>query len=492
MKRALIYIVVLIMFLCTAPVAPISFAGTVDKDTTWFDPDDKQNNYKISTEAQLLGLASLVNEEQTDNWKNTRLEHFEGVTFTLTRDIELTQTWTPIGLDDSVNFCGIFDGNGHTISGLNVRGSYDGSGLFGYLSGEVRNLNVVGNNKSLTSSCGGIAGTLSDTGKIIDCTSDVKVKGLDKCGGIVGNNEGGTVEGCINLGNVSGTYKVGGIVGENRGGTINECGNQGKIKSTRRGVATYGTGGVSGRSISENAKITSCYNTGEIHSNTEATGGVVGYMSTKGSTLKDSYNTGTINIDIKTSDKKMSPAYVGGVVGIAGVVGIEIRNCYSTGMINNPDISGGIIGRYRNITEVKDPHRYIKNNYYISKALSSGFGLIDNPKDDYIDKAAKGVSEANMHNLASSLSAAYMKGSGAFSNYGYPVLRWQKPIVTTSKEFFKDIPSEKQKLFDKYLISTAGNKAYGQVLMDVLAPQNSTSNGFMVYMDAQERFDEFK
>lgn len=439
MRRALIFYAASVLFLSSFAAAPVSFAGSAIKDTTWFDLNNLQTNYRISTENQLIGLCSLVNEEQRDQWKPSRVEHFEGVTFTLTKDIVLTKPWIPIGTDDSAYFAGIFDGNGHTISGLDVNTSYGGSGLFGYLSGEVRNLHVKGKNESFDSNSGGIAGILTNSGKVINCTSSVNVQGLDKCGGIVGNNEGGTIEGCINIGNISGTYKIGGIVGENWNGVVTDCSNEGKVKSIRRGVATYGTGGVAGRSVSADAKVTKCHNTGKIYSNTEATGGVVGYMNGSGATINKCYNTGTINISIKTSDKEISPAFAGGIVGIVGTNGVTIRNCYNTGMINNPDISGGIIGRYRNDSEYKIYNDHLANNYYLSRAFSLGIGLIDNTQDNNLDKAVKGVSATKMHN-----------------------------------------------------IQNAGSQIYGQVLLDLLSPKRLTSNAFALYMEAQDKIEELK
>ncbi len=471
MKRALIFVIALTLLLSTAAAAPISFAGTVDKDTTWFDPYNQKKNYKISTEEQLIGLCSLVNEEQKDIWKPTRVEHFEGVTFELVNDIKLTQPWTPIGIDDTAYFAGVFDGNGHTISGLDVHYSYRCSGLFGYLPGEVRELNVMGKNISYDSNSGGIAGVLADTGKIIDCTSDVEVKGLDKCGGIVGNIEGGTVEDCVNTGSISGTYKIGGIAGENWGGSILKSGNKGNIKSTRRGVATYGTGGVAGRSVSSDAEIIECYNTGSIDSNTEATGGIVGYMNAVGSAIEDCYNTGNIKINVKSSDKEITPAYVGGIVGIAGTNGVIISNCYNTGMLQNPDITGGIIGRYRNITENNVLDRYIINNYYVSRAFSTGIGLIDDPKDDHIDKAVAGISNAKMYKLMS---------------------RWQEPVTSAEKQYFDEIPVEIQKRFDRYLEENADKIQYGTTIMNILSPQNLTTNASKLYMEAQYKIEELK
>lgn len=439
MKRALIFVITLALLVSTAAAAPVSFAGSIKKDTTWFDPYDQKDRYRISTEAQLIGLCSLVNEEQADMWKPSRVEHFEGVTIELIKDIELTQPWTPIGIDDTAYFAGVFDGNGHTISGMDVKYSYGCSGLFGYLSGEVRRLNVSGKNESHDSNSGGIAGILSSTGRIVDCGTDVNVKGLDKCGGIVGNIEGGTVEGCTNIGNISGTHKIGGVAGENRGGRISESSNKGTIKSTRRGVATYGTGGVAGRSVSSDALVTDCYNTGEIHSNTEATGGVVGYMNGSGSTVTNCYNTGTITISIKSSDKEISPVYAGGVIGIAGTNGIEIRNCYNTGMINNPDISGGIIGRYRNDPEYKVKSDYIANNHYLSRAFTAGIGLVDDPGSGSLDKAAKGVSGTKMLNIQNS-----------------------------------------------------GDRIYGQVILDILSPKRVTENASEIYTEAKDKIEELK
>ena len=201
----------------------------VEKDTSWFDYYDQQDTYEISTEADLLGLASLVNEQQVDKWKPTRLENFEGITFVLTRDIKLTSSdWSPIGTGGASYFAGIFDGNGHTISGLEIDIESGSAGLFGYLVGTVKDLTVEGNISSGDGNCGGIAGILADTGQITGCSANVSVSGRDKVGGIAGYNDG-EIESCMNYGSISGAYKVGGIVGENWGGTVNMCGNRGDI-----------------------------------------------------------------------------------------------------------------------------------------------------------------------------------------------------------------------------------------------------------------------
>lgn len=493
LKRIVALLIALIFTTCTVLTAPVSYADKVEvKDTSWFNYKNPKKEYKISTEAQLLGLASLVNEEQTDVWKPTRLESFEGVTFVLTRDIKLTGTWTPIGRDDSANFAGIFDGNGHTISNVNVTTSFGHSGFFGYLTGEVKNLNLDGANKSFDSNCGGVVGTLTSTARVTNCISNIDITGNDKTGGIVGNNEGGIIEQCLNLGDVSGTYKVGGVVGENWGGKVIESGNRGDIKSSKRGVGTYGTGGVAGRSVSAEALIEECYNVGEINSNTEATGGVVGYINATGSTVTDSYNTGAINIKIKDSNKKLTNAVVGGVVGIAGVNGVKVRNCYNAGMTNGADIAGGIIGKYLNETEFKIDERNIKNNYYVSISYKSGIGFVEDEKDKNIDRATRGTSAGGAHNLTSSLSAAFMKDTGVYGNNGYPVLRWQQPVNVVEKEYFKGIPNNIQNKLDKYLVETADKNNYGEIMLKIFIPQSLTNNAFIIYNEAKDNIDNIK
>lgn len=511
LKRIVALLIALIFTTCTVLTAPVSYADKYDKtkfkgrsedservsiidgkDTSWFNYKNPKKEYKISTEAQLIGLCSLVNEEQIDVWKPTRVESFEGVTFVLTRDIELTEAWTPIGRDDSVNFAGTFDGNGHTISNVNITTSFGHSGFFGYLTGEVKNLNIEGKNKSNDSNCGGVVGTLSETGKVLDCTSNIDIVGNDKTGGIVGNNEGGIIEGCVNFGDVSGTYKVGGVVGENWGGTVIESGNRGAVKSSKRGVGTYGTGGVAGRSVSAEALIEECYNVGEITSNTEATGGVVGYINATGSTVSDSYNTGAINIKLKDSKKKLTEAIVGGVVGIAGVNGVKVRNCYNAGMSNGADIAGGVIGEYLNETEIKIDERYINNNYYVSMSYKTGIGLVEDEDDKNIDKATKGTSAGGAHNLTTSLSVAFMKDTGVYGNNGYPVLRWQQPINVVEKEYFKGMPEDKQKNLDKYLVDTADSDLYGEIMLKVFVPQSLTTNAFILYNEVRDNIEELK
>ena len=120
--------------------------------------------YEISTAEQLAGLAKLVNGGN----------NFSGKTIKLTADIDLNnQAWTPIGNgDNSFAFSGTFDGDGYTISGLNVPDT-NAPGLFGYIFGTVQNLIVKGSvtvGENADDGCGEGGGVVCDNnGTVQNC-----------------------------------------------------------------------------------------------------------------------------------------------------------------------------------------------------------------------------------------------------------------------------------------------------------------------------------
>ena len=124
-------------------------------DTSWFTKDKTEARYAISTPEQLAGFAQLVTDA-------AHPDRFRGVMISLTNDIVLNDTanwenwrakppkntWEPIGKEGSpvsgyCPFAGVFNGNGHTISGMYVNEMENQSrkrkegGLFCYISGAV-------------------------------------------------------------------------------------------------------------------------------------------------------------------------------------------------------------------------------------------------------------------------------------------------------------------------------------------------------------------
>lgn len=447
MKRPfMIWALVTVMVSCTLwPTASFAVPAV---NTSWFDYLDPQKEYTISTEAELRGLASLVNEEQYF-WKPNRTESFEDVTFVLSRDITLTDVWTPIGVDEQITFSGTFDGNGHTISGLELNSEDPYCGLFGHLSGTVRNLSVEGNISTTQDYCGGIAGFMNETGKISGCTCDVRVAGRNNAGGIVGESQGGRVHDCINYGEVIGASMVGGIVGESRGGMVTKSGNRGLVFSNGAGSFNNGTGGVAGRSVSASS-LKYCYNTGDIISSNEATGGVAGYTNSSGSAILDCYSIGTIRIEkpqvqtaaafnpadaaanMQTGLKTGSnlPVYAGGIAGYVGSLSVMIQNCYNAGQITGADYTGGIIGKCQNEMYSSSPSGF-SNNYYGKGSFDNAIAADRDNKRLKIRGAASEIYDSAFGHLASSLGDAYMDDkAGDYGSQGYPVLTWQQEIQT--------------------------------------------------------------
>lgn len=140
--------------------------------------------------------------------------------------------WDPIGtVPDEENgdptgkgFQGVFDGNGHTITGLKIdRPTEDYVGLFAFTSptATVKNLTLARCHVSGKSLVGGLVG--GNYGLVYNChvNDDSYVKGScatsdlsGNVGGIVGDNDG-TIRFCSFEGEVHGLRDVGGIAGDN-------------------------------------------------------------------------------------------------------------------------------------------------------------------------------------------------------------------------------------------------------------------------------------
>ena len=195
---------------------------------------------------------------------------------------------------------------------------------------------------------GGVVGW-NDKGTVKNCSNTGKVSGEGSVGGVVGENSGiGTVANCYNTGEVSGDDNpAGGVVGEN-GGTVENCSNTGKVSGT--GGMQAPAGGVVGQN---RGTVENCYNTGEVSGSGSggSAGGVVGWNSGSG-TITNCYNTGSVS----------GSWYIGGVVGnnFGGVT-----NCYNTGSVSGSSLIGGVVGWNNDGT--------VANCYY--EKGKAGFGI---------------------------------------------------------------------------------------------------------------------
>ncbi|MBR3832849.1 MAG: leucine-rich repeat protein [Lachnospiraceae bacterium] len=201
--------------------------------------DTHSGYYAIETMEQLCWFSDYVNKGNTS------------VNAVLTDDIVAgaNDIWTPIGNNTNI-YAGTFDGNNHTISGLytnNEQASY--VGLFGTISGTVKNVGVTNVSFSGTYSVGGVCGE-NRSGTIQNCYSTGSISNDDQnAGGVCGFN-GGTIQNCYSECTVEGASFVGGVCGYNNG-TIQNCYSTGSISNVDQNA-----GGVCG--INNNS-ITNCY-----------------------------------------------------------------------------------------------------------------------------------------------------------------------------------------------------------------------------------------
>lgn len=225
--------------------------------------------YQIGDKAELVLFGSIVNGTAGNYIPAQR-----GACAELTADVDLeNDAWTPIGQNtgddpkDTLAYSGTFNGNGHTISGLNVTGEFAYSGLFGYTEGAaIRDLTVAGKVTSTSTdsstAVGGIIGrakgsTIENCGNLCAVTAPA-----GHTGGIVGyaaymDDSSGWITGCYNAGKISGGDYAGGIVGTHYDDMfIYDCYNVGAISGNRA------IGGIAGSGSF--VMLFNCYNAGIV------------------------------------------------------------------------------------------------------------------------------------------------------------------------------------------------------------------------------------
>lgn len=218
--------------------------------------------YEIADGEQLAWLADKVNNAST----------VSAIYAVLTDDIDLGgYSFTPIG-KDSHEFSGVFDGNGYTISRLNVTDVAD-AGLFGTAKdATIRNVVVRGSVTGKDNAAGILA-----KAKTTACT-------IENCGN----------EAVVNVIKSGGGY-AGGILGYAiTSTTVTNCYNSSAVTSKGNTSYSRASGIVGYLSGNGSAKITTCYNTGKVTSDGYAAGAFGGYGGPS-LTVSDCYTAGTIS-----------------------------------------------------------------------------------------------------------------------------------------------------------------------------------------------------
>jgi filamentous hemagglutinin family protein len=280
------------------------------------------------------------------------------------------------------SFAGSFDGLGHTIGGLTIRGgmsSIVGYALFAENDGQIRNVRIADAYVTGSDGVGALVarnhGTVSNSsssgffnafsyvgglvafndGAVLDSASSATVIGFSQLGGLVGGNSG-TVSNGHATGPITGTEGIGGLVGVNTAratvsdssssGRVSQTGgpppwvegigglvglNQGQVRGSSSTGNVTGQNGVGGL-VGKNSGSVQTGSSGGLTSGTGSSiGGLVG--SNSGGTVNDSQSTGA----------------TGGFSNIGGLVGLNtnggvVSDSRASGAVGGSSAIGGLVG----------------------------------------------------------------------------------------------------------------------------------------------------
>ena len=362
--------------------------------------------YLLKTLSDMVQLADSVNNCEDLDYGTSSAAFarvYLGQYFRLANDIDMSYyRLTPIGCDWEHTFAGTFDGNGKTLTGLQVNTWDNGyAGLFGkcdtacvissltivdpqittdgyyagavagYMLGTVENCNVTGGTiTNSTTGTGGIAGysrTIADC-SVADC--QITAEG-SYTGGITGqSNEG--ISGCsvVNTTITGAATPIGGIVSTMASVTVEDCYFTGVIDASTAedayvgGIAGYCYGGT----------VKRCFSSAQITTYGEyaATGGIVGYHA---GTITDCYSNSSISNSTSQAVGGISGALDSYISGNRSYTS-TVTSCYTA---SNLDISSTsydtttdgyvVVGQ---IASYSSPT--LENIYYDSQIIDFGDG----------------------------------------------------------------------------------------------------------------------
>ena len=234
--------------------------------------------------------------------------------------------WEPIDF-----FFGVLDGNGYTITGLNInRPEQDNVALIGTLyDGEIKRLCIESSTITGKTNASSIAGT--SYGEIYNCKNGSNITAEFLSGGITGSNFG-LLQECGNYGTINALMHgtAGGIAGDNEG-TIDNCINSGTVEASYDIYSD--AGGITG---SNNANINNSKNEGTVLSQGHS-GGIT------------SENNSSARIYLCTNTGVVTSTNTCGGIAALNDEG-EINHCTNDGIITGKGCIGGIVGAGSNGT----------------------------------------------------------------------------------------------------------------------------------------------
>ncbi|MDR1378283.1 MAG: hypothetical protein LBJ36_04455 [Synergistaceae bacterium] len=500
----------------------------IGADISWYTDDVDAESYLLSTPAELYGFAYLVDRFGSDTYEAVS---FIDRTIFLSNDIDLAvsvdvsiglkiekkfaekvdpgerdeekldekvrevlktatygEIWRPIGWGDftktvppTTTYCpfeGIFDGNGHTISGLAEES------LFGNAIGAtIKNLSTSGELHTLSltraHSIAGIVNAAIHT-DLLNLTSDVALfyeasSPFCLVGGIVGNAIGTMkisdckFEGSYDKIGTNQPNVPGGIVGQvgfsvaayDTDLTIENCVNEVDLVGSTGvgGIAggVYYSAGSSNSTVGVKLTIKNCVNNGDMSSliggaTYIGTGGILGNVGWMVNV--DWANNVRVTIDncVNTGNISGFRSNVGGIVGYLQYGnGSSIKNSYNWGNVSvgSPNhitpalAAGGIAGRVDNAAQ-----DIFENNY------NAGVVSSDQPGAPYVGGFIGYASGTSVIAGASALSANnyYLDTSapGAVASEDYTGVTAETEEYMKSAAFAEDLGSAYAAVEDSY------------------------------------------
>ena len=242
--------------------APSIYSGT--PDTSWYKEGTK--TYTLTTADQFMGINQLRKD-------SAGAITFEGVTIKLGADIIInegtldeikargSENYAIIATNSAYEFKGIFDGQGHSISGAYMSSAYSYRSIFCGVGGNAKIKNFILENSYFVASAKPYFGTI--IGRINDASANVSLTDItiadsvlveqgasaaNNIGGFVGAIQQGklTINNCHFNGTVNfpDSEHIAGFVGKASGGTtvvFNNCHGNGKViaKNYAAGLSIY-------------------------------------------------------------------------------------------------------------------------------------------------------------------------------------------------------------------------------------------------------------
>ena len=429
--------------------------------------------------------------------------------YKLTADIDMAAVeFEPIGNESEGAFTGTIDGDGHTISNLDI--NLPGNkyvGFIGYLEGTVKNLNLENVDACGYMYVGGVVGYAENSDEIRKCniTGIIYLENdgfgtVAYSGGICGINFGIIIEcgfeksvACHNKNYIEKTY-AGGISGYNIG-IIMKCTNNSAVVFDGASTTWSYAGGISGGNVGD---IEECINYGDIYAskycaNYGYLGGSTGYNE---GNISEFSNYGSVNCNTNNDYR---------VGGVSGYNSGSVANCSNHGFIYTkstysnyaPTGTGGIVG-YNN----KQIYSCINSgNIYVSGytpvggvcGLNLNTGLINqchNSATIIADtgKAIGGIAGTNLGTIENCSSngviPAYGSWHGGIAGEGSGIIN--KTISVTA------IKGQNYRASSGCIIANgASNNVHNSYYLQEIIRAKNTSGSILNFTSNENPFNEF-